>query len=329
MARRGVERILVIKLSALGDFVLALAAMKKIREAHRKAHITLLTTPPFESLAKASPYFNAVQTDGRPESFAQWMALRKRLRETGYDRVYDLQTSARSNRLFHLLRPNPPPWSGVALGCALPHRNPLRDSMHTLERQADQLMYAGVWPDAPTAPGTAPGPDISWIWKNEPADRAIAGGVRPRPYVIFVPGGSAHRPEKRWPVENYAELARILYARGHDIAVIGGVQETPLAHAIQRVVPRARDLTGRTDFARIAVLGAKASLAVGNDTGPLHLAAAAGAPTVVLFSRASDPSLTAPRGRVTILQAERLTDLAVAKVAQAAAALLTARAGAA
>jgi ADP-heptose:LPS heptosyltransferase len=329
MARRGVEKILVVKLSALGDFVLALAAMKRIREAHRKAHITLLTTPPFEGLAKASPYFNTVRTDGRPETFGQWMALRRQLREAGFDRVYDLQTSGHSNRLFQLLRPRPPAWSGVALGCALPHANPLRDSMHTLERQADQLMYAGIWPDAPTAPGTAPGPDLSWIWRNEPADRAVAGGIRPRPYVMFVPGGSAHRPEKRWPVENYAELARILYARGYDVAIIGGVQETPLAHAIQRVVPRARDLTGRTDFSRIAVLGAKASLAVGNDTGPLHLAAAAGAPTVVLFSKASDPALTAPRGRVVILQAERLSDLPVAKVAQAAASLLSATAGAA
>jgi ADP-heptose:LPS heptosyltransferase len=329
MAGRGVEKILVIKLSALGDFVLALAAMKKVREAHKKAHITLLTTPPFEAFAKACPYFNTVWTDGRPETFGQWTALRKKLKAASFDRVYDLQTSAHSGRLFHLLRPGPPAWSGIALGCSLPHANRLRDSMHTLERQADQLMYAGIWPDAPTAPGSAPPPDISWTWKSQLPERPVAGGVTPRPYVMFVPGGSAHRPEKRWPVENYAELARILYGRGFDIVIIGGVQETPLAHAIQRVAPRARDLTGRTDFARVAVLGSKASLAIGNDTGPLHVLAAAGAPTLVLFSKASDPSLTAPRGRVKTLQADRLSELPVAKVAQAASALLADKAGAA
>ena len=329
MPPRKVEKILVIKLSALGDFVLALAAMKRIREAHRKAHITLLTTAPFEALAKTCPYFNAVETDGRPESFGQWMALRRRIRAAAYDRVYDLQTSSRSNRIFQVLRPRPPAWSGIALGCALPHKNPLRDSMHTLERQADQLMYAGVWPDAPTAPGTAPPPDLSWIWKNQPAERPVPGAVKPRPYVMFVPGGSAHRPEKRWPVEKYSELARILYSKGFDIVIIGGVQETPLAHAIQREAPRARDLTGRTDFARIAMLGAKAALAVGNDTGPLHLAAAAGAPTVVLFSSASDPTLSAPRGKVAVLRASRLSDLAVATVAQRALSLIGATAGAA
>jgi ADP-heptose:LPS heptosyltransferase len=324
MARRTIEKILVVKLSALGDFVLALAAMKKIRQAHPKAHISLLTTPPFEGLAKASPYFNAVFTDGRPEGFPQWMALRKRLRAAAYSRVYDLQTSAHSNRIFQLLRPHPPAWSGVAFGCSLPHKNPLRNQMHTLERQADQLMYAGIWPDALTAPGTAPPPDLSWVLATAPGERPPAGGVKPKPYVMFVPGGSAHRPEKRWPVEKYGELARILYARGLDVVIIGGPQETALAQAMQRQVPRARDLTNRTDFARIAVLGAKAALAIGNDTGPLHLAAAAGAPTVVLFSGVSDPALSAPRGKVAVLQAQKLSELAVAKVAQAATALLPA-----
>lgn len=314
---RNVQRILVIKLSALGDFVLALAAMKKIRQVHAKAHITLLTTPPFEALAKICPYFNAVDTGGRPEGFSEWMALRKRIKAAGYDRVYDLQTSAHSNRIFQSLRPNPPPWSGVAFGCSLPHKNSLRNGMHTLERQADQLMYAGIWEDAPTEPGTAPPPDLSWVTKSASADRPVPGANKPRPYVIFVPGGSAHRPEKRWPVERYSELARILYSRGFDVVVIGGPAEADLAHAIQRAVPRARDLTGRTDFARIAMLGAKAALAVGNDTGPLHLAAAGGAPTIVLFSKASDPALSAPRGRVAILRAENLADLPVAQVAQA------------
>jgi ADP-heptose:LPS heptosyltransferase len=329
MARREVQKILVIKLSALGDFVLALAAMKKIRQAHPKAHISLLTTPPFEALAKASPYFNAIYTDGRPESFGQWVALRKRLRAAGYTRVYDLQTSSHSNRIFQVLRPNPPPWSGVAFGCSLPHRNPLRNQMHTLERQADQLMYAGIWPDAPTEAGTAPPPDLSWVLATAEGARPPAGGVKAKPYVIFVPGGSAHRPEKRWPVEKYGELARILYSRGLDIVIIGGPQESTLAQGIQRQVPRSRDLTGRTDFASIAVLGAKAALAIGNDTGPLHLAAAAGAPTVVLFSSVSDPALSAPRGKVAVLQAAKLSELPVAKVAQAAAALLPAGRGAA
>lgn len=322
MSRRKVEKILVIKLSALGDFVLALAAMKKIRQAHPKAWITLLTTPPFEALAKSSPYFNEVETDGKPEDPAGWLALRKRLLAAHYDRVYDLQTSSASGRIFHLLRPFPPAWSGIAWGCSLPHKNKHRDEMHTLERHADQLKQAGIWPDAPTEPGTAPGPDLSWL--KDPKERPpVYGGVKPRPYVLLIPGGSAHRLDKRWPVERFGELARQLYAKGYDIVVIGGPQESSLARTIQKYVGVARDLTGRTDFARIATLAAKAALVVGNDTGPLHLAAAAGCPTVVLFSKASNPKLSAPRGRVAILKVDDLETLSVADVQQAADGLLS------
>jgi len=93
---------------------------------------------------------------------------------------------------------------------------------------------------------------------------------------------------------------------------IGGEAERPLGAAI----PASRDLTGRTSFAEVAAIGRRALWAVGNDTGPMHLMVAAGAPATVLFSAASDPALTAPQGeRVTILRRERLADLPVEEVA--------------
>jgi ADP-heptose:LPS heptosyltransferase len=140
--------------------------------------------------------------------------------------------------------------------------------------------------------------------------------------VLLVPGGSAHRPEKRWPVECYAQLASHLKARGLDIVIIGGPQESAMARHIQKAVGGARDLTGRTDFAQLAVLGAKAALAVGNDTGPTHLLAAAGAPTIALFSDASDPDLCAPRGHVAVIRSPDLQALPVSTVASAAISLL-------
>jgi ADP-heptose:LPS heptosyltransferase len=317
-----IKKVLVIKLGALGDFVLALAAMKKIREAHPRAKITLLTTPPFEALAKLSPYFNSVETDGRPSDFGDLTAMLGRLRQARYDRVYDLQTNSRTNWYFQALRPFPPQWSGIAAGCALPQRGKARYHMHTLERQADQLKQAGVWPDAPTAPGAAPAPDLSWILRRTKETRPVASAAAPRPYVLLVPGGSAHRPEKRWPTESYAQLAALLKARGLDIVIIGGPQESAMARQIQKTVGQARDLTGRTDFAQLAVLGAKAVLAVGNDTGPTHLLAAAGAPTIALFSDASDPELCGPRGHVTVIRSPDLQALPVSTVASAAIALL-------
>jgi ADP-heptose:LPS heptosyltransferase len=318
---REIKKILVIKLGALGDFVQSLAAMKHIREAHASAHITLLTTPPFEALARASPYFNAVEPDGRPAGIGETLSMISRLRAANYDRVYDLQTSSRSSFYFQLLRPFPPQWSGVAVGASLPHKNRDRGKMHTLERQAEQLQAAGIWPDAPLPPGSAPPADLSWIIKKSGAARPMTSAGTARPYALLVPGASAHRPEKRWPVERFAELGQHLRDRGLDVLVVGGPQESALAMAIQRKV-QARDLTGRTDFAQIAALGARATLAVGNDTGPIHLIAAAGAPTLVLFSAASDPALCGPRGHVAVLQAQDLSELPVSDAIAAVARLV-------
>lgn len=310
------HRILIIKLGALGDMVLAFAAMKRIRAAHPGAEITLLTTPPFAELGRLCPYVDRVESDGRPKGLRATAAMLRRLRRTAYDRVYDLQTSARSSFYFHALQPNPPEWSGIAAGCSHPHRNPARDAMHTLERQADQLKDAGIWPDAPTAPGAAPPPDLSWLTDQPPAF------ALPAAYALLIPGGSAHRPEKRWTLTSYAALAQKQAAMGLTPVIGGGATEQPLAVAILAAEPTAIDLTGRTDVVQLAQVAARAALCVGNDTGPTHVAAAAGAPTLALFSAASDPALCAPRGpRTRALRRAGLGDLPVEEVLAAARAL--------
>jgi ADP-heptose:LPS heptosyltransferase len=299
-------RILVIKLGALGDFVQALGPFAAIRRHHAADHVTLLTTPPFEELARQSGYFDAVALDRRPPWWRPggWLGLRARLRAGGFTRVYDLQTSDRSAAYFQLLRPGPrPQWSGIAHGCSHPHDNPRRDAMHTLERQAEQLSLAGI--------AEVPPPDLGWA-------RAELSrlGLAPR-YALLVPGGAAHRPRKRWPAARYAELARRLAAAGIEPVLIGGAEEQPLLADIA-ADSGAHDLAGRTSLAEIAVLARGAAAAVGNDTGPMHLIAAAGCPTLVLFSDASDPALCAPRGAaVQILQRPDLGELMVEEVESA------------
>jgi ADP-heptose:LPS heptosyltransferase len=307
MASSGsVPKILVIKLGALGDFVQAMGAAKAIREFHRDAEITLLTTRPYADFASQAPYFNAVWIDERPgwgNPLGLWRLVRK-LRGGRFERVYDLQTRLRSNFYFMLMREGRElEWSGIAPGCSHPHSNPLRTTMHTLDREADQLVRAGI-------PGPLPLPDLSWVAAD------IARFDLPADYLLLIPGGAAHRPEKRWPLGHYTELAERVAALGIIPVVIGGPDERDLGKTIAAAVPQARDLTGATEFADIAVIARGARRAMGNDTGPMHLAVAAGAPATVLYSAASDPALTAPRGdAVVILRADNLADLSVDEVA--------------
>ena len=311
----GVNRVLVIKLAALGDFVQAIGPMRRIRAAHPDAHLALLTTPPYAALARSLQLFDAVDDGGRPSGWRGQLALWRRLRRGRFDRVYDLQTSDRSSALRLALQPRPPEWSGVARGASHPHRNPDRDRMHTLERQAEQLRDAGVWPDAPTAPGSAPPPDLSGL--SEHPDAPARFGLR-APYALLLPGASPQRPGKRWPEASYAELARRLAAHGLHVAVCGGPAERKIAARIA-AASGALDLAGRTDFADLAGLGAGAAVAVANDTGPTHLLAAAGAPTLVLFGPESDPALCAPRGAgVRVLRRDPLAAITPDEVDAAA-----------
>jgi ADP-heptose:LPS heptosyltransferase len=293
------ERILVIRHGALGDVVLSFGPFAAIRKHHPGAHIVLLTTAPYAEFCRASGLFGEIWLDERPPWWRvdRVLALRERLNAGGFRRVYDLQTSDRSSAYFRLFRSPPPEWSGIARGCSHPHANPRRDDMHTVERQAEQLKSAGIADTPPT--------DLSWV-KADAARFSL-----PAPYVLLVPGGSKHRPEKRWPIGNYAALATQLAKRGFGAAVLGGPDETGIAGAL----PSARDLTGQTSFADVVALARGATLAVGNDTGPMHLIAAADCPSVVLFSSASDPALCAPRGRaVTVLRKPDLARLSVDEV---------------
>jgi len=286
-----VPRVLVIKLGAFGDFVLALPAMAAIRAAHAGARITLLTTVPYAGFAAASPYFDEIVIDERPSPWDLPGLLRLRRRLAGFDMVYDLQTSARSGRYFALA--GRPPWSGIAPGCRYPHADPARDRQHTRERLAGQLAAAGI--------SHLPEPDLAW------ATADISRFALPALFTLLVPGAAPGRPEKRWPAAHFASLAAALPMPA---VIVGSAGEGAGIPGL--------DLTGRTSLLELAAITARAALAIGNDTGPMHLAAALNVRSTVLFSAASDPALTAPRypggGWPAILRAPRLADLPVAQV---------------
>ena len=309
------EQILVIKLSALGDFVQASGPMKAIRAAHPDAHITLLTTGPYVSMGEATGWFDAVWSGGRPAWSALpavWRLIR-RLRKARFDRVYDLQTQSRTIRYFQLLWPRRPPWSGNAPGAAYVYRGEARDRLHIQDSQRNQLAIAGIAEVGP--------PDVSWLSGN-------AGKFAlPTPYALLAPGGAPHRPAKRWPAALFGQLAARLLAQGITPVVLGhGAEEEALAAVILAAAPGAISVVGRTSLGDIASLARDAALAVGNDTGPVHVVVATGCPAVVLFSRESNPDLSAPRPirpdqPVTILREADLADLDVDRVQSAVGAL--------
>lgn len=285
------EKILVIKLGALGDFVQATGAFSSIRKAHPKSQIKLLTTKGMMPFAHNHPSFDEVLIDDRlkPFNISYLAKIRRYLKDC--DMVYDLQTNDRTNYLYYFLAGRPK-WSGIAPGCTFKQTHPNRKHMHTLDRLADQLKVAGVEDmDQPSLLYAATESDSLIQKHNFDMDKL----------VLLVPGGSAHRPEKRWSY--FANLADALTEKGYQVALIGAGAEEALLKDIENHTENVVNLCNQTTIGQLIDMSSKCAFAIGNDTGPMHIAAASGAQGVVLFGSASDPKRCAPRANgVHILQ---------------------------
>lgn len=295
--------ILVIKHGALGDIILSMSAFAAIRAHFPNAHITLLTSKAYADLLRNTPFFNEVWVDIKPKPWQLHaiFALRRMLNSKPFAWVFDLQTSQRSSSYLSLFRAPKPKFSGVNPRASHAYTDPIRHQRHAFDNLVEQLKIAAITLTEP--------PDLRWMQAD------ISRFSLPTRFALLVAGGAAHRPEKRWPAAHYSALAQQLAARNITPVLIGTQAEaSELAH-IATACPHAINLCGQTSIPEIAALAQQAQLAVGNDTGPIHIIAAARCPSLVLFSAASKPEYSSPVGaHVHSLQRINLAELSVEEV---------------
>ena len=288
------RRILVIRYGGFGDLILSMAAFRSIRAHHADDHVALLTMARFADLMRPSNYFDEILIDDRPglSQALEWLRLARLLRSRGFDRVYDLQRNHRTALLYRVIAAGRKiEWSGVVRGASHFVRDDPNDRRHITERLAEQLAIAGVT--------QMMAPDLSWLHGN-PARFGL-----PKDYVLVAPGGAPHRPEKRAPAEVFTAFCRSIQEREMSPVLLGTASERTHIDQILAACPGAIDLCDRTGFGDLADLARGAVGAIGNDTGPMHLAAAVGCPSLVLFTEASDPERVRPLGpRVRVLRSE-------------------------
>lgn len=299
--------ILVIKLSALGDFIQALGPMKAIRAHHPDANITLLTSKMFESFGRQCGYFDDVIIDERPKwhSINGWLRLRRTLIKGDYARVYDLQNNDRTCFYFKLfMGAKIPEWVGTARGAS--HRNSSveRVSGQSFEGHRQTLGLAGIQ--------NVEVDTLDWVQED------LLDFVLQDPYALIIPGSAPQHPQKRWPLEHYGALAHELVGRNIQPVLLGTDAEKSVTAAIKTLCPKALDLTGKTSLFQIVALARGACAAIGNDTGPMHMIGPTGCKSLVLFSGYSDPRRHAPKGEnVMALQEDIIQDIELEQVLDA------------
>lgn len=279
------QRILIIKLGALGDVVMATGAMEAIRKHHPKAHIALLTTKPQLHILKNNPNIDEFILDERkkPWRFIELYRTYKKL--SGWNFVYDLQNNTRSTGIYFRLAKwanKNLSWNGIAKGCSHPQPLEGRSSVHVVDMLNNQLSYANITETF--------SPNLSYRAEN--TDALIKKyNLNLSKLILLVAGCSPTRTMKRWP--HYTTLAKKLTEKGYQVALIGTNDEREDLERIEKEAP-CINLCNQTNLGELIDLSARAHRIVGNDTGPIHIAAAAGATGVCVFGVTSDPVRSAP-----------------------------------
>ncbi len=292
-----VKRILIIKISAVGDCVLATPSIRAIRRKYPKAYIALLIGRVESQALKGCPYIDEMiiyDKEGRDKGWLRFFESAAEIRRYGFEEVVDLQNSSRSH-LFAFLS-------------AAPHRygyrkgkywfllnKTIRDSKGPLppvDHQFRVLSMMGIedapkklelWPAAADIESVKSMLDAEWVGENQTL-------------IGINPSASPRWATKKWTAENFAKLCDLLGEREMRAVLIGGRSEADAdagAEILSLVKSKPINLIGRTSLPELAALMKRFKCLVTSDSAPMHLAAAMETPFVALFGP-TDPERHLP-----------------------------------
>lgn len=271
-------RILFITATRVGDAVLSTGLLKHLIDSHSGARVTVACGSAAASLFEAVPGLERLIVLDKMLWSLHWV----RLWALAAGRRWDILVDLRNSSIYYTL----PARARYRMGRS-------RDDAHRVVQLARVLGLQ----DAPPAP---------CIWLS-PEHRALAERLIPDGGPVLAVGPTANWRAKTWPADNFADLVGRLTAPegilpGGRVAVFGRDDERPQALPVIDSLPPERciDLVGHLDLSQVAACLSRAAFYVGNDSGLMHLAAAAGVPTLGLFGPSRE-DLYAPWGESTAL----------------------------
>lgn len=294
MAAMGrVDRILFMRTDRLGETLLNLPAMACVRAATPHAALTLLVHPSLQPLLRGLPGVDEVLTVDHA-SPGPWWARAFRLGRRLKAHRFDLAIVSNPKKELHLAV-----WlAGIPRrvgydrkwGWCLTHRVPDRKALgerHEVEYNLELVEALGL----PTSV-------VAWrlprfeVEQREVLQLLDRQGIKASDQFIAIHPWTSN-PLKQWPPARYQELIRVV-SQHRPVVVIGGPDEQDRLHDVLPIErPRVANLVGRLSLRQLAALLQRAKVLVSNDSGPVHLAAAVGTPTVVLFG--TPDAATGPR----------------------------------
>jgi heptosyltransferase-2 len=283
---------------------MATPAVIRAREIYPKARLTVLARPAFTAFWKGFPGVDSVFTldkKGRHAGFFGFLRAARELKKEKFDAALTLPLSFSSAFLFFAAQ------IPIRIGYAAEGRSPFLTRAVALERArgthlaGEYLRLVEKGFDAPESQAKR-----ALYAATKPGEAEIAALARrhrlSRSGWIALGPGATYGPAKRWPLPYWKQVIQKLLDSGREeLLVVGGREELdylkPLVESFAGSPSgkRVHLMAGETSVCGLAALLARCRLLITNDTGPMHVAAAVGTPTVALFGSTS-PTWTRPFG---------------------------------
>ncbi len=292
-------RILILKPCCLGDVVFATPLVRELKRALPEATLEFAVGQHSRAALANNPHLAGLVDTGRvgsgPSSFRDVLALGRRIRQGRYDACFVLERSA----LLSLL----PLLAGVPIRIGIDSGGrglTLSVGVSVLPIRPESELYLDLF----RAIGGRPADGRLEYHPSAAAAKAADQLVRDRlpqgrSFVLLHVAGGVNPGmallRKRWPTERFTELARRVAGAGAVPVLVGAAADRAALTDELCAVPGIVDLVGALELDELAALAQRAAAYVGNDSGPSHLAEAAGARTVLLFGP-SDHIVYGPRG---------------------------------
>jgi len=316
-----INRILIVKMSSIGDVIHALPSLAVLRKQFPKAHIAWAVEPKSYDIIRAHPYLDEVilvdleaigEKLKKPTSFGQGIKeigkLAKRIKDGNYDLTLDLQGLLKSGLIssfskapIRLVYCKTREGSELFATQTVPAQP---GSLHAVQKYLDVIRFLGV--------PVEEGDDEKFVMAILPEDEQFAQnllvshGVKDEEMIIGLNPGAAWLT-KQWPPSYFAALGDLLVEK-YDcrIMIFGGPGDIPLVQSVaSQMKHEAIQAGGKTTLKQLGALIKRCRVFIGNDTGPLHLAIAVQTPVVAIFGPTS-PTFTGPYGSKQIVVSKDL-----------------------
>ncbi len=282
------KSILIVSPSWLGDAIIALPALEKIKSEHPATELSILTKPQLQEFWRLTKIAGRIEIQSGGARGTWRTALR--LRSLKIDRCYIIPNSFRSAAIPWLAR--------------IPERIGFRG--HFRSALLSEIRGANLPPDLHQSCEVmtlVTNVAVQELEIREPLieiDNSVAAAAKKKfkldDGVVAIFPGAARGPSKCWPEQRYCELGMMIALRGRSIVVLGSQAERGLCERIAASIgPRARNLAGLTGLSELAAVLKNCAAVVANDSGGMHLAAAVGVPVVAVYG-ITDSSKTGPLG---------------------------------